>query len=377
MSKQKISVLNRVNVFMCLIVLAASGVITASNEVVVAVAEGMSVNRGDLLQARQVAISDALRNAVEQAAGTIVDAKTLVKDFQTLEDSILTKAQGYVSDYKILDTSISGGIYKVRIEATIKKGPLKDDLDAIYFTIKRAGDPRIMVIIPEQHLRRAIPDPAAETEIIRQLLEAGFRILDPKQVRLALESEVLRRALAGDANAYTALGAEYGADLLVIGEAFSEEIGNFQGFVSCRARVEIRVVRADTGEILAAHGEHASGADLTESAASKKSLANAGGKIAKYLIETLPAKLVDLARSVQISVTDITYSDLRKIERHLRETQLVTNVFTREFVGGTARLDVETSLLPVQLVEMIISWQDLALEVIGISGNKIELINKF
>ena len=41
---------------------------------------------------------------------------------------------------------------------------------------------RVAVVIPEQHLSEPIPDPAGETEVIRQLIKEGFRVVDAKQV---------------------------------------------------------------------------------------------------------------------------------------------------------------------------------------------------
>ena len=86
------------------------------------------------------------------------------------------------------------------------------------------------------------------------------------------ESEILRQALAGDDEAWRRLGAEYDAEILVTGEAFSEFVGNFRGLISCRARVEVRVIRVDTGEILTAYSVHESGVDISEAAAGKKGL---------------------------------------------------------------------------------------------------------
>lgn len=331
------------------------------------------ISGGNLVQARDTAITDALRNAVEQAVGLVLDSQTRVQNYQLIEDSILTRTQGYVSEYQLLESWTSQGMFFVRLGVVVKERILQDDLAALDLIIQRAGDPRVMVIIPEEHLRRAIPDPAAETEIIRQLLEAGFRLVDQGQVTRVRESEVLRQALAGDEEAYQRLGAEYDADLLVIGEAFSELVGTYHGFFSCRARVEVRVVRTDTGEILAAHGIHESGVDITESAASKKSLAEAGATMAGYLISVLPASLADSSRSVQLVLQGVTFMEVQEFFGDLQGMHLVEDVFLRDFTGEGARFDLNTALLPMQLAQEILTLVQLPLEVTGISGSKVEL----
>ena len=160
------------------------------------------------------------------------------------------------------------------------------------------------------------------------------------------------------------------------GEAFSEFVGNFRGLISCRARVEVRVIRVDTGEILTAYSVHESGVDISEAAAGKKALTKAGSSVADYLIEAIPSRLAGNRRGIQVFVKNLAFSELLLIERKLKETPLVDNVFIRDFTGGIARLDVETQLLPVQLGEEMTWWPEIPLEVTGISGAKVELEKK-
>ena len=349
----------------------------AANEEVVIEVEGFAVVReGNLVRARELAVSDGLRSAVEQVVGLLVDSRTRVRNYELIEDSILIRSTGYVAGYEILSTRLTGGTLEVRLRVRVRREELVRDLDHLQLTLYRANDPRVMVVIPEEHLRRPVPDPAAETEIIRRLVDAGFRLVDQTQVAKVRESEILRQALAGDDEAWRRLGAEYDAEILVTGEAFSEFVGNFRGLISCRARVEVRVIRVDTGEILTAYYVHESGVDISEAAAGKKALTKAGSSVADYLIEAIPSRLAGSRRGIQVFVKNLIFSELLLIERKLKETPLVDNVFIRDFTGGIARLDVETQLLPVQLGEEMTWWPEIPLEVTGISGAKVELEKK-
>lgn len=331
-----------------------------------------TITGGNLVRARDLAVNDALRSAVEHAVGLVLDSQTRVRNYELIEDSILTQSRGYISSYDVLDSWTSQGLMYVRVGAVVKEQVL-DDLAALELTIRRAGDPRVMVIIPEEHIQRPIPDPAAETEIIRQLLEAGFRLVDQTQVSRVRETEILRQALSGDEDAYQRLRSEFDADLLVVGEAFSERVGTYHGLISCRARVEVRVVRTDTGEILAAHGIHESGVDITESAASKKSLMEAGASMAEYLIGVLPTSLADAQRSIQMTLSGVTFLEVQSFVDSVKGMHLVNDAFLRDFVGDGARIDVNTSLLPMQLAQEILDFVDLPLEVTGLSGSKVDL----
>ena len=362
-----------VTIFMLMSLFVFSNSVIAKETVVLTV-EGMAdIKDGDIAAAREVAITDSMRKAVEKAVGTMVDSQTKVRNYQLIEDSILTKSKGYVKDYDILDTKLDNGVYFVKIQAVVVKKILKEDLDAIEFTIKRANDPRIMVTIPEEYLSRPAPDPAAETSIIQVLLDAGFRLVDKNQVEKAKETEAFRRALDGDSKAYKKLGNQYNADLLVIGEAFSEFSDDYEGLISCRARVEVRVVKTDSGEILAANGVHESGADITELTAAKKSLQEAGKKMGNYLVEKIPEKLSEQERSIQISINNINFTDLNNFEEFIKGTHLVKGVYIRDFNSGMAKIDIDTSLSPMRLADIISKWEDLSIEVIGLSGSKLEL----
>lgn len=351
--------------------------VAGEGEEVVIEVEGYAVVReGNLVRARELAVSDGLRSAVEQVVGLLVDSRTRVRNYELIEDSILIRSTGYVAGYEILSTWLVEGTLGVRLRVRVRREELIRDLDHLQLTLVRANDPRIMVIIPEEHLRRPVPDPAAETEIIRRLVDAGFRLVDQAQVAKVRNSEVLRQVLAGDEEARRRLATEYDAEILVTGEAFSEFVGNFRGLISCRARVEVRVIRADTGEILTAYSVHESGVDISEAAAGKKALTKAGSSIADYLIQAIPARLAGSRRGIQVFVRNLTFSELLLLERKLKETPLVENVFIRDFTSGNARLDVETILLPVQLGEEMTRWLELPLEVTGISGAKVELEKK-
>lgn len=124
---------------MALGILAAPAL--AETRTVQATGEGVDVS---------AARRDAQRSAIEQAVGVFVDAKTLVENFQTVEDKIRTHAQAFIKSFKELGEPqrTSDGTWIVRIEATVTDetaNTIKDDLSAMQITLQNAEYPKIMV----------------------------------------------------------------------------------------------------------------------------------------------------------------------------------------------------------------------------------------
>ena len=155
--------------------------------------------------------------------------------------------------------------------------------------LKGSKIPKVMVILPEYHITRRIPDPAAETEINRKLLEFGFEVVDAAMYATIANGEKFIDASKNPKEAIS-LGKQFGADIVVYGEAFSELGNESRGQVSCRARAEIKAVRTDNAQMLVSNGLEAGAIDNVESVASKSALRNAGGLVADYLIEQLCKK---------------------------------------------------------------------------------------
>lgn len=267
------------------------------------VAEGVgAIDNGDTAKARKDAIRDAQRAAVEQAVGVLVSSETFTQNFQVIKDKILTKAEGYVSKYDVIEEKQQGDLYRIKISATVKNAELKNDLDAL-FAAKHF--PRVMVVIPETHIGAKVPDPAGETEIIKKLLEKGFKVIDQNQIKVIRDSESVHAAVNGDNSAAILLGKKFGAEVIIIGEAFSESNpeGSMGGLKSCRARVEARAINVDTAEILATDGKQAGGVDATDFAAGKTALKNAGAMLGDYLIDQILSRWTkDVTKGTAITI---------------------------------------------------------------------------
>ncbi len=130
--------------------------------------------------------------------------------------------------------------------------------------------PRISIVIYEEHNSRLSAQSIAETELISILRECGFEVvrqerrLSPEWARDYLEDSTAEIPRLGDR-----------ADVLLVGEAFTETTPYPAPLISAKGRVELRAVETASGRILAAVRRTDTGADLVERSAAAAALETA------------------------------------------------------------------------------------------------------
>ena len=251
--------------------------------------------------------------------------------------------------------------------------------------------PSFMVIIPEEHISRRVPDPAGETEIIRQFLEFGLNVVDPQQVAAIREQERVQVALTNPVAA-AQLGRDFGADFIIVGEAFSEFASRTNGMVSCRARVEAKAIETATGKIIATNGAHAAGLDISELVAGKAALRNAGTEMATYFLGqfcnnsnntssgttafqtfTSAASSSSATQSLEILLVDASFSEVNSFDKFLKSTKGVQSV-NKSYTGGNGRFQVSTSTSTDDLADQILNnFSAYNIEITGFEANKLTL----
>jgi hypothetical protein len=302
--------------------------------------------RGQSAVSYHDARQQALREAVERVCGVYVRSDSRTEDFVLTLDQICTKAAG-LGQVEVLSQGERNGIYWVMARVAVSEVPIVEML-------RQAGllrQWRIAVLIPETHLRRPrIPDPAA-TALIRTLTDAGYRVVDRDFAGHYRYDSLVMQAWRGDVSALKVLLSKTKADVLVIGEAFSQRPVQDAtelpaGMISCRARVELRAVFKATNEILTADSAQAGGVDLTEEIAGKVALENAAGEVGARLSERLMLLPAGSTRQIEVIVLGVqTASQAQKIEDAVRRLSGVRQVEQDEFSEGELYLDVEADSL--------------------------------
>lgn len=347
-----------------------------------------AIVKGDLAIAKDNALNDALRKAVEQAVGTLVQAQTLVDKYQLISDEIYTKSQGYIKKYTIISekSDLNQGILKVTIQADVSIGDIKNDLNAIGLLLERKNKPRMMVIIDEKiGSAESGYSPnlsESETVIIQKFTEKGFNFVDQATVKKNIKRNMALQAIAGDDSAAAAIGLEYGAEAVIIGNAVAKLAG--KGIAgtemkSIHASVTARAVKADTGEILATASEKGATAHLDETAGGALAIKKASEKIASNLIDQIITKWsgeVGGQTTVQLVITGIDFVGLNKFKTIIQsQVRGVLKLNQRSFTAGVAVIDIETRTNAQSMAEELAmkNFETFKVEIIGLSANKIDI----
>ena len=96
-------------------------------------------------QTLDLAIKNAQRNAIEQVVGAFIKSSTEIKNYQTVKDEILSKTQGYLESYKVLNKSEKKGSWSVKISAKVAESKLEFELEELNIIRSKIGNPSILV----------------------------------------------------------------------------------------------------------------------------------------------------------------------------------------------------------------------------------------
>jgi|GEM_PF-3499041 hypothetical protein len=331
---------------------------------------------------RDDAIRDALRAAVEQAVGILVDSQTVSNNNQIITDEIYTKSQGFVQDYHIIKEQNSGGLYTVSATVIVDTEPnslLYTKLYQLKLIEVALRDPRIAVIIPEFYQSSALPSSSSGAMVIEHLRDAGFKhVIDARQLQNIQHDQILRAILDNDYDSAKILATTEKLDFVIVGEATSQYIGDLynSGIHSSRAHIAAKVLKVDTGEIIAAHDFDASGADVTPAVSAKKALSACGDKVGEYMVKQLMEYASDPDKPVTIIIKRATFQKLNDIQQALKGVSGVKSVFLRSYNTGIAQIDVIYTGSPKVLADAMQNADGVSLDILGISNSSIDAMLK-
>ncbi len=286
--------------------------------------------------------NDALRAAVENTVGILVDSETLVQNSMLINDQIYTQSRGFVNEYSVVSREQIANGWRVTINATVDDQPnskLMNELTRLGIINVQLRNPKIAVYVPEQHLNYNVGGAGGETAIVKTLLNAGFNFVTEVGTGLNYQSPMSMNVAQMKAAA-----EKFGVDIMIVGESFSEGVGDLGNYLpgnqrtnmqACRARVEAKMFIVRTGQVIAADGKYGSAYDNSEAIAAKKALAKAGEEMGNYFVEQITGMYTS-RQGVEVIVYGADFSKINIVQNALGKVNRVKNVNLSSYDGGRA-----------------------------------------
>lgn len=305
-------------------------------ETVTVIGEASIINN-DKIAAKDKAIDDALRKAVEQITGTVVSSESLTENFELVKDTIYTKSKGYVQKHKIIEHGIDkqdSGVYFVKIEAVVSKGKIQEDYKGIVSMYESLGKPKFLILISEQNIGEKTASGwwtgsqvnlgNVENGMVNLWLKEGFKFVDyqvlSKKIKVLPAFQNVNNLTDKDVKEITDL---HDADFIIYGQAIAtittdKTYEKMEGVTPkyAYATLTVKVVSADTGEIVVSEDVEGYGSNvLNEIKAGKEAFKN----LAKNSVEKINSVILDkwkerLYSNNEISIKIKGLTDIKKLK---------------------------------------------------------------
>ncbi|MBR2774712.1 MAG: hypothetical protein IKD73_06970 [Selenomonadaceae bacterium] len=307
-----------------------------------------AIGRGNT---ERMAIRDAMRAAIEQKFGAVVNSKSRVANHMLIADENSVDSTGFISSWEIISSRVVNGIYVVEISAELdeKKFSAVNKKALVDFN---ADSPRVAVVALDSAGKHYAD---IENEIIAALKRQGFtRTIDLAQVSRAVQ---LRMTATDDDELYQTLANDFHADYLVIANVHDD------------FSVASRLIALNTGEIIFAGTSTSGGGFLSTGDALKFA-----GRRAGYEISTAALKsAAQVERHLTLLITKNTFEQLggtlTAVRERIKNISGVNDVFARKLTNSL-ELDVDFDGTAADFAQML---EVFAIKILEVSSDYVKI----
>lgn len=286
------------------------------------VAEGRAViGTGGVPGAREAAVQQALRNAVEKTTGVFVSARTLTSNYRLVQDEVTTRAEGFATLKEVLSEKAARGEVRVTVRALVSLRPLARRLKELNLT-------RAWRISVEPAEIADLSDAVATLE--RNLGDAGFVVVSD----------------GGKADLIIRVRPKF----VTVAETALETAAGPMTLYSVRGEITVRALRSGTSEVVAALSAAEVRAHIDKAAARAVTGGSAMAILAPRLADALMLLPARSSQPVLLVVSNLVrIGQVARLHDALRSLPGVRQVTRRSWEKGAAtwELDVTADAVPL------------------------------
>lgn len=255
---------------------------------------------------------------------------------------------------------------------------------AALLSLKAVAAPHVMLLIDEKSLG-TIATSEIEAMAVQMLIDNNLQVVDQDMVRANIKKDQQMLKSVGDNRGAAALGLQYGAEIIIVGEAVAKPSARRIAESNLRtyqAVVTLRAIRTDNSETLGSASETASIVGLEDVGGSSQALKGAGKPALEKLIPAMVAKWeagggTEGGNSISVTIGGIDQAwKLKAVRECLRGmTDVLANVVQRSYTAGMAVFEVESVVPTQQLSEKIVlaAPAGLKFQVLDVGSAKIQI----
>ena len=340
----------------CLLLVAPlSPVLTQSDEgsrPLVVTGSGPAPSR-EVADARDLALREALRSAVEQTVGRLLPAQRIVRYYPLLGERIFDRSMTYVQDYQIVHETKGPQLYRVTVQTTLHMDRLRQDLQQLGLFLTDAERPTVVVLVAEKPgpkapwvwwWRTSPPEQQslAFTQAIGRVFSSrGLIVLSPSSLLGKLpQDQTYQEPLLGDGPG-SALGKALGARIVVAGEVSHQPAA---GGSPATATGSLRALRTDSGQLVTQAAATIPVQPTPEQPSPGHGFTALAERLGSQLADAILAPVITggkAAREVTVRVLGVrSYGDLLRIKEYLQEAPGVTRVDQVQLQGAQGSVTV-------------------------------------
>ena len=184
---------------------------------------------GEEKKAKDEALRDAMKNAIEQGVGAVLNSETEVKNFQVVSDRILKKTKGAIKNFRILrEGAVDNGVsYEVVISAVVNDDLLNQSMESFRIMQQLTGRKTVMVVYnPTVHGELPLnPENGNDFQLIKEgitvlsraFLKRKFEVIDTEaSLAMIKDTETMSEDNEGEFNEVVSeMANKYGAQYYV------------------------------------------------------------------------------------------------------------------------------------------------------------------
>ncbi len=322
--------------------------------------EGTSfIDAGNVSLARNLAMEDAKRKAIEAGAGVYVKSESEIDQFGNLFENFFSRSQGFIGKMEIIKEGQRGSDYFISINADVYLDIVLENLSELDIL----DDHKVMLFIDEKTSGTPFSAQTLETELMNQLI-SNFIIVDRQQMDAVKAKNAVDQAIAGNLDAALALANQFGADTFIVGTAQAQQNTNMNETMSVGgyfgtydALVQLKVINANTARVIFAKNFQITGTPgNSETMAASNAMIKAGQAIGKEVNIEVPKKWgamsIDGYR-YRVTVKNASFATINNITELLRGTSGFVKITGEQFNAGVVTFDLVHKQKAINVAGMI------------------------